>query len=97
MPAEIRRFIAYTRKGEAAADLEARIVAAGGTSPDGPTTGRKFVVWTDEGELSADFDARMAALGLEANSASSDTIHFMYTTRGESAANLENRLSQLVT
>lgn len=97
MPSEVRRYLVYTDRGDVAADFETRVGAlAGGDVPD-LGDGRKYFLWTDEGERSADLEARLDEIGiaLAVDVGVAGQRAAVYTTKGEAAADFEERMALL--
>jgi hypothetical protein len=99
MLSEVRRYLVYTDRGEAAADFEARMALAGAAPVDDHGDGRKYYLWTDQGDGEGDIDARFDALAIApvSNLGVANQRCYVYTMKGEAAADFERRLLVLQT
>jgi len=99
MLSEVRRYLVYTDRGEAAADFEARMALAGAPAVDDHGDGRKYYLWTDAGDGEGDIDARFEALAITpvADAGVVNQRCYVWTTKGEEAAHFERRLLVLQT
>lgn len=95
---EAKRFLVWTDRGPAAADFEARMATAGADAVDDLGDGRRFYLYTDVDAPSSNLEARFAALGVAPveNLGEAGKRWLVWTTKGEAAANFEERLLALV-
>jgi hypothetical protein len=95
MASDVRRFLAWTDLGDAAADFDARMLALGVDLPTDEGDGRMYLMYTDENRAASDLEARLAALGADpvVNTGVAERRYYAFTRLGENAADLERRLA----